>query len=530
MITVSNIKISLNEDEANIKDKIAKKLKLKNTDIHYKILKESLDARKRDNIHFIYQVLVDADEKKLNKHIFDDTDIKPYIKQNIPILKKGSVAIDKPILVVGSGPAGLFCAYKLSLYGYKTILIERGKDVDKRSIDVENFWKTSILNENSNVQFGEGGAGTFSDGKLTSRSKDVRGFEVLETFHKFGADENILYKQKPHIGTDILKNVVKNMRNAIYSLGTSVRFENKLEDFVIENNIIKSAVINGENIDVSMVVLAIGHSARDTFGMLYKNNISMLQKPFAVGFRIEHLQENIDKAQYKKHYNNPKLSSSEYFLTNALNEVNRSVYTFCMCPGGYVIPSSSSKEELVVNGMSYNARDGVNANSAILVNVRETDFNDNILGGVDFQKECERKAFILGGGNYKAPVQRVGDFLNNTVSTHIGKVKPTYEIGYKLSNLNEIYKKELTESIKKSIIAMDKKVKGFADNDAILTGVETRTSSPVRILRNPDNLNSVSISNLYPCGEGGGYAGGIVSSAIDGLKIAEKIIENYYFI
>lgn len=530
MITISNIKISLNEDEANIKDKIAKKLKLKNTDIHYKILKESLDARKRDNIHFIYQVLVDADEKKLNKHIFDDTDIKPYIKQNIPILKKGSVAIDKPILVVGSGPAGLFCAYKLSLYGYKTILIERGKDVDKRSIDVENFWKTSILNENSNVQFGEGGAGTFSDGKLTSRSKDVRGFEVLETFHKFGADENILYKQKPHIGTDILKNVVKNMRNAIYSLGTSVRFENKLEDFVIENNIIKSAVINGENIDVSMVVLAIGHSARDTFNMLYKNNISMLQKPFAVGFRIEHLQENIDKAQYKEHYNNPKLSSSEYFLTNALNEVNRSVYTFCMCPGGYVIPSSSSKEELVVNGMSYNARDGVNANSAILVNVRETDFNDNILGGVDFQKECERKAFILGGGNYKAPVQKVGDFLNNTVSTHIGKVKPTYEIGYKLSNLNEIYKKELTESIKKSIIAMDKKVKGFADNDAILTGVETRTSSPVRILRNPDNLNSVSISNLYPCGEGGGYAGGIVSSAIDGLKIAEKIIENYYFI
>ncbi|MGP1488906.1 MAG: NAD(P)/FAD-dependent oxidoreductase [Peptoanaerobacter stomatis] len=530
MITISNIKISLNEDEANIKDKITKKLKLKNTDIHYKILKESLDARKRDNIHFIYQVLVDADEKKLNKHIFDDADVKPYIKQNIPILKKGSVSIDKPILVVGSGPAGLFCAYKLSLYGYKTILIERGKDVDKRSIDVENFWKTSIINENSNVQFGEGGAGTFSDGKLTSRSKDIRGFEVLETFHKFGADENILYKQKPHIGTDILKNVVKNMRNSISSLGTSVRFENKLEDFIIENNIIKSAVINGENIDVSMVVLAIGHSARDTFGMLYKNNISMLKKPFAVGFRIEHLQENIDKAQYKENYNNPKLSSSEYFLTNALNEVNRSVYTFCMCPGGYVIPSSSSKEELVVNGMSYNARDGVNANSAILVNVRETDFNSNVLGGVDFQKECERKAFILGGGNYKAPVQRIEDFLNNTVSTHIGKVKPTYEIGYKLSNLNEIYKKELTESIKKSIIAMDKKVKGFADKDAILTGVETRTSSPVRILRNPDNLNSVSISNLYPCGEGGGYAGGIVSSAIDGLKIAEKIIENYIFI
>lgn len=527
MIVLSNIKLGLNENLENLKDKISKKLRLKNDEINYKILKESIDARKKDNIHFVYQLLVDVDIKDLNKNLLNDKDISLYQNQEKEILKKGNVKLDKPILVVGTGPAGLFCAYKLSLYGYDTILIEQGKDVDERSKDVEKFWKYKVLNESSNVQFGEGGAGTFSDGKLTSRSKDKRGLQVLEVLHRFGGDENILYRQKPHIGTDVLKNVVKNIRLHIISLGTKVRFENKLEDFVIEKDKIKSVIINGEKIDVSLVVLAIGHSSRDTFAMLEKNEIAIRKKPFAVGFRIEHLQENIDKAQYKENYKHPRLSSSEYFLTNTLEDVNRSVYTFCMCPGGYVIPSSSSKEELVVNGMSYNARDGLNANSAILVNVRETDFENTLLGSVKFQQECEHQAFKLGGGNYKAPVQRLEDFLLNQNSNHIGEVKPTYEIGYTFANLNQIYKKELTEAIKKSIIAMDKKVKGFAHGDAILTGVETRTSSPIRIVRDNDSLQSVSLSNLYPCGEGSGYAGGIVSSAIDGLKIAEKIISLY---
>ena len=527
MLVVSNIKLSLNEDMDNIKDKIVKKLKLKNKDINYKILKESLDARKKDNISFVYQLLVDIDEKTLNKNILQDKDVNIYKKvEQIPI-KKDNEKIEQPILVVGMGPAGLFCAYKLSMYGYKVILIEQGKDVDKRSQDVENFWKFAILNETSNVQFGEGGAGTFSDGKLTSRSKDIRGLDVLQILYQFGADENILYKQKPHIGTDVLKIVVKNMRKQIIKNGVDVRFENKLEDFVIENEKIKYAVINGEKIEISMVVLAIGHSSRETFKMLEKNCVSMRTKPFAVGFRIEHLQEEIDKAQYKQHYKNPKLSSSEYFLTNSLSDVDRSVYTFCMCPGGYVVPSSSSKGELVVNGMSYNARDGINSNSAILVNVRESDFEKKILGGMYFQQKYEKKAFELGGNNYKAPIQRVGDFILGNKTQNLGIVKPTYEIGYEFANLNEIYEKNLTDCIKKSILEMDKKVNGFANPDAILTGIETRTSSPVRIVRDSENLNSDTFSNLYPCGEGAGYAGGIVSSAIDGIKIAEKIIQTY---
>ena len=261
--------------------------------------------------------------------------------------------------------------------------------------------------------------------------------------------------------------------------------------------------------------------------MLDKNCVSMRTKPFAVGFRIEHLQEEIDKAQYKQHYKNPKLSSSEYFLTNSLSDVDRSVYTFCMCPGGYVVPSSSSKGELVVNGMSYNARDGINSNSAILVNVRESDFEKKILGGMYFQQKYEKKAFELGGNNYKAPIQRVGDFILGNKTQNLGIVKPTYEIGYEFANLNEIYEKKLSDCIKKSILEMEKKVNGFANPDAILTGIETRTSSPVRIVRDSENLNSDTFSNLYPCGEGAGYAGGIVSSAIDGIKIAEKIIQTY---
>lgn len=529
MITISNIKLSLNEDIDNIKDKITKKLKLKNADINYKILKESVDARKKDNICFVYQVLVDTNEKDINKQILEDKDVKIYEKQEKVLLKKGSKKINKPILVVGMGPAGLFCANRLSEYGYKVILVEQGKDVDRRTEDVEKFWKYAILNTTSNVQFGEGGAGTFSDGKLTSRSKDKKNQEVLEILHYFGADENILYKQKPHIGTDVLKIVVKNMRNNLIKNGVDVRFESKLENIVIEKNKIKQAVVNGENIDVSMVVLAIGHSSRDTFLMLEKNNISMRAKPFAVGFRIEHIQEDIDKAQYKKDYKNPKLSSSEYFLTNSLSQEDRSVYTFCMCPGGYVVPSSSSDGELVVNGMSYNARDGINANSAILVNVRESDFDGSILGGMYFQKKYEKKAFELGGANYKAPVQTVGDFIAGRKSEKIGKVKPTYEIGYELSDLNKIYEKNLSDCIKKSIVDMDKKVRGFANPDAILTGIETRTSSPVRIVRDKDTMTSETIDNLYPCGEGAGYAGGIVSSAIDGMKIAEKIIESHCF-
>lgn len=528
MIVVSNVRLGLDDNIENIKNKLEKKLRLKNKDISYKILKESLDARKSKDMSFVYQVLVDIDEKSLKKSVLEDKDVSLYKNPNQKILKKGSIKLQNPILVVGSGPCGLFCAYKLCMYGYKVILIDRGKDVDNREKDVKKFWSTGILNEDSNVQFGEGGAGTFSDGKLTSRSKDTRSNEIFDILYKYGADKSVLYKQKPHIGTDILKNIVKNMRTSMQISGVDVRFNAKLENFVIKDDKVISAIISGEKVDVSLVVLAIGHSSIDTFYMLDKNGFALENKPFAVGFRIEHLREDIDKAQYKEHYKNKKLSSSEYFLTNSVSEYEKSVYTFCMCPGGFVIPASSSKQELVVNGMSYSSRDNINSNSAILVNVNEKDFGSSALfSSVRFQKNIEKKAYKLGKGDFKAPVQTVGDFLLGKKSEKLGVVKPTYSIGYELCNLEEIYDNKVTESIKKSIIQMDKKLKGFAFSSAVLTGVETRSSSPIRILRDRENLYSTKIKNVYPAGEGAGYAGGIVSSSIDGLKIAEKIIEKY---
>ncbi len=527
MILISNLKIGIDDDMEILAHKIRKKLKLKDQQMKFKILRESVDARKKGRIDFVYQVMVEVkDEKRIIQNLRDDN-ISLYSEPKQNNIKYGRKDFNKRVAVIGSGPCGLFAAYTLALHGLRPILIERGKDVDSRSEDVENFWKKGILNPISNVQFGEGGAGTFSDGKLTTRIKDIRVGSVLDTLHKMGAPDDIIYAHRPHIGTDILRNVVKRLRNEIIALGGEVRFEARLEKIEEQDGHISAILIDGERINTEAVVLATGHSARDTYKMLDSFGVKLIPKPFAVGFRIEHPQKLINKAQYKENYNHPRLGSADYQLTYKSSLQNRSAYTFCMCPGGLVIGSSSAENELVVNGMSFHARNLENANSALVVNVTPQDFNPGALGGIEFQQKYERLAYDLGGGGYKAPVQRVDDFMNSIKTATFGSIRPSYTPGFTGSDLSSIYPAELTKTLKEAIIAMDKKLHGFAHPDAILTGVETRSSSAVRIVRDEDTMESVSLKGLYPAGEGSGYAGGIVTSAIDGIKAAEKIIAKY---
>ncbi|WXR62211.1 hypothetical protein WG909_02990 [Peptostreptococcaceae bacterium AGR-M142] len=528
MLRISNLKLNINEEKSSLEEKIIKKLKIRKDEIiEYSIYKESIDARKND-INFIYTIDVKLrNEKKIlsNKKI---KDVKESLKYEYEDVKAGNENLENRPVIVGFGPAGLFCALMLSYRGYKPIVLEQGEDVDNRSKTVEKFLKEGKLNEYSNVQFGEGGAGTFSDGKLTSRSKDKRVLKVLQEFVKGNAPKEILYKAKPHIGTDILKNVVKNIRKTIIDNGGQIIFNSKVKDFKIEDNKIKGVYYNDEFIKTNTVVLATGHSCRDIYKKLYERNFELIQKPFAIGLRIEHPQILINKSQYKEYFDNKNLSSAEYHLTYKTKDEKRSVYTFCMCPGGVVINSTSSKERLVVNGMSEHKRDKENANSALLVNIKPSDFSStNPLSGIDFQEEFEKKAFVLGGSNYNVPVQRVKDFINGVKSEKIGSIKPTVTPDYTLTNLKECLPDFVYEALKEGIINLDTKLKGFALEDAILTGVETRSSSPIRIKRSAESLESTNIKNFYPCGEGAGYSGGIISSAIDGIKIAEKIISKY---
>lgn len=520
MIRISNIKIYEDLDDNNLINIIIKKFKIDKLDIlEWRIVKKSIDARKKDNVHYNYSI--DLKLKNENKYKKFDK-VKEIILPEINIKNLNN----KKAIIVGSGPSGLFAALTLVQNGISPIVIEQGSPVEKRENQVELFRKTGKLDTLSNVQFGEGGAGTFSDGKLTTGINSPLCKKVLKEFVNFGAPEEILYLAKPHIGTDKLVKVIKNMREYIISKGGKFLFNTKVIDFNINNNKISSILCKDINstyeVNASHVILAIGHSSRDTFQKLFEKGINMEKKNFSVGVRIEHLQKDINKVQYgdsKLH-----LPPADYKLSYHLSN-GRSCYTFCMCPGGVVIASSSEKNTIVTNGMSNFLRNGENSNSAILVNVTPDDFKDNSpLSGIYFQKDLEEKAFNLGGKNYFAPVQRVEDFLNNKKSEFIGKVKPSYLPGFTLSNLQEILPDFVTDTLKKSIPYFDTKLKGFADSDSILTGVETRSSSPIKIPRNEKLVSN--ILGLYPCGEGAGYAGGIMSAAVDGIKCAIAVLES----
>lgn len=528
MIRISNLKLEIDEDISILKKLVLKKLKLKENElVKYSIYKESIDARRKGKINFVYTVDVEVknEDKLLKSSIKDIVKVKEvrYIG-----LEVGSQKLSNRPVIIGSGPAGLFAALLLAQKGYSPILLERGLDVDNRTKDINDFWNNRKFKNNSNVQFGEGGAGTFSDGKLTTRIKDIRCRKVLEELVNFGAPDEILYSYKPHVGTDILKNVVKNIRNEIIRLGGDVKFNAKVSDFIVENNEIKAVIINDiETIESETVILAIGHSARDTYKMLHKRGVRIIQKPFAIGARIEHPQELINKSQYKEFYNHPRLGAADYRLIEHTSNL-RTAYTFCMCPGGSVIASASNEFEVVTNGMSEHARDKANANSAFLVNVLPEDFgSDHPLAGVQFQEKYERLAYQLGGKNYNAPAQLVGDFLNDKVSTSLGNVEPSYKPGIEFVDLRECLPEFVTTTMKEALKSLDNKLNGFAMHDAVLTGVETRSSAPIRIVRDEDTLESINTKNLYPCGEGAGYAGGIVTAAVDGIKCAEKIIQKY---
>ena len=536
MIRISQLKLEVPHNEQQLVAKICKLLHIKEEALEsYQIQKLSIDARKKPQIFYIY--VVDAfvkNEKQVLAKIKDNTiqkvENKPYV-----FPRNGKKELSANPVIIGAGPAGLFCAYMLASAGYCPILLEQGEDVDKRSQTVEAFWKDGILKSHSNVQFGEGGAGTFSDGKLNTLVKDKygRNKKVLEVFVENGAPENILYEAKPHIGTDILKTVVKNMRKRILEWGGLVLFEKKVTDIIFENHKIKSLIVNkAETIETSCVVLAIGHSARDTFSMLYEKGVCMEAKDFAVGFRVEHPQKLIDEEMYGEEMAK-NLPPAPYKVT-AKTACGRGVYSFCMCPGGYVVNASSEEKKLAINGMSYSKRDSKSANSAIIISVTKEDFSSDLpLAGIEFQRALEEKAFSLGEGNipyttYGELCSQLGENIRNNEekNSYFDGFRGNTKGNVKKANLSQFFTKEMMESFVEGMNHFDKIIPGFAHPDTKIYAVESRTSSPVRIIRDNETLES-NFAGFYPCGEGAGYAGGITSAGMDGIKVAEQIAAIY---
>lgn len=522
MLRITQLKLPVGHTEEQLKKKLLKAAHMKENDLKtYTIRKRSLDARKRPELYYVYTVDFSAtDEGRILRHLKGK--VQKSIEKTYRVPEHGSEPLSGRAAVIGSGPAGLFCAYLLAKEGYHPLVIERGAPVNKRREDVQKFWETGRLNTVSNVQFGEGGAGTFSDGKLNTLVKDPIGRNqfVLETFVKFGAPEDILWEQKPHIGTDILINVVEAMRNEIIHLGGEFRFYSQVTDIQPEKKCI--IVNNTETIKSGATVLAVGHSARDTFQMLYDKGVPMESKSFAVGVRVEHPQQLIDESAYGRAQRGG-LPAAAYKLAEKL-ENGRGVYTFCMCPGGYVVNASSEEGHLAVNGMSYHDRAGKNANSAVIVTVTKNDYgSDHPLAGVEFQRILEKRAWEEGKGSI--PVQRFADFCAGKKSSSFGSITPSMKGAFAFGNVRNIFPCELAASLEAGIRGMDRKIHGFAGGDVLLSGVESRTSSPVRILRGDDFTSSVSW--IYPCGEGAGYAGGITSAAMDGLKVAEAVIKKF---
>lgn len=563
MIRINQIKLPIRHTKEDMIKSIGKALRISTSNIKdYNIIKQSIDARKTE-VKYTYTVDVIFEENSVNDRSFTSEFNKIHFANIVPsaqslqVTKKGMDNNEKEIaiinhsrnnnvsiadmskydikptgtsliahrpVVVGTGPAGLFCALLLAKHGYEPLVIERGEEVEKRVKTVEGFWAGHDLNPESNVQFGEGGAGTFSDGKLNTNVKDSshRYSFVLESFVAHGAPSDILYLNKPHIGTDLLRNVVKNIRKEIIRLGGQVRFDAKLTDLIIDNNSLKAIEINGnEKIPCNVLIPALGHSARDTFDMFLRRGLTLVPKPFAIGLRVEHPQEMINQAQYGK--DSIYLPPADYKLTHQ-SKSGRGVYSFCMCPGGYVVNASSEIGHLAVNGMSNHARDGINANSAIVVTVKPEDFGGTgPLSGIEFQRKIETRAYQMGQG--KVPVQLFGDLLRGKESVTIGNITPSIKGGYKLANLKDCLPKSILDDIIEGIQVFDRKIKGYGNEEVILSAVESRSSSPVRILRN-EALES-NIKGIYPCGEGAGYAGGITSAAIDGIRIYEAIAKKF---
>jgi uncharacterized FAD-dependent dehydrogenase len=526
MIRISNMRVPVFVDQDGLKEYIASALGAEAGEIGaFSILKRSVDARRKSDVHFVYTVTLETPDEdailKSNPGIAE--------KHTIPVSYEfpfRQLLVGAPPVIVGLGPAGLFAGLCLAEAGLKPVIIERGQPVEEREADVEHFWKTGVLDERSNVQFGEGGAGTFSDGKLTTGIGDMRIPYVLRRFVGFGAPEDILYLAKPHIGTDRLRHVVAAMRRHLIELGCDVRFRHRLSGLHFENGMLKAMEVDSGSghfeLPAEHLILAPGNSARDTFEMLSQAGVKLSAKNFSVGVRIEHLQKDIDLAQYGQAATLGTLPASDYKLAVHLDG-GRSVYTFCVCPGGAVIASSSESGGVVTNGMSDYARDGLNSNGGLLVSVTPGDWDGSALGGIGFQRSLEQTAFTHGGSDYCAPAQRVGDFMKKIASTSAGAVVPTYRPGVRWCNLWDVLPDTICAALAEALPVMERSIRGFSNPDAVLTAVETRSSSPVRIDRT--GFQADGFRGLYPCGEGAGYAGGIMSAAVDGIRAAEALCE-----
>ena len=534
MLRVAEIKLQLNHTQDQLTDAICNILAIKSNEIlSQTIFKRSYDAR-RSAMCLVYIVDVELRNeavilKKIGKK--PHVSITPDMSYKYVVVNPVNLS-ERPI-IIGFGPCGVFVALILAQMGFKPIVLERGKEVRERTKDTWGLWRKNILNPESNVQYGEGGAGTFSDGKLYSQVRDPRylGRKVIEEFVKAGAPEEIIYVNRPHIGTFRLVGMIERMRETIISLGGEIRFEHKVTDFLIDevngSRQIRGVILaDGSKIMSNHVVIALGHSSRDTFTALFNRGVYIEAKPFSIGFRVEHPQSIIDQARFGKNAGHSLLGAADYRLVHHAQN-GRSVYSFCMCPGGTVVAAASEPNHLVTNGMSQYSRNERNANSAIVVGISPADFpSDHPLAGIELQRELEAKAFVLGGSDYCAPVQLIGDFLSNQASSKLGAVIPSYKPGVKLVNLAELLPKYAIDAIREAIPEFNKKIHGFAMEDAIFTGVETRTSSPICIKRYDNSLESINTRGLYPAGEGAGYAGGILSAGIDGIKIAEAVAQS----